>query len=92
VNAPRPRWLAGLIAKHGEPLIVREVADDGWAQEHTWPGGMSVRLGRTWHTHYAVATRGMRSAQVNSDVELADADISAVVALAGLDDAPERAS
>jgi hypothetical protein len=86
--ADNPRWLAGLIAKHGEPTgrqadVRREWH---WGEERgveiCWSGGFGS----------VDAWQPDRMASVALRSEPTDADISAVVALAGLDDAPGCAS
>lgn len=91
--ADNPRWLAGLIARHGEPLIVRRVYDMSTDLEYEWPDRI-VRVGESWGTHFVVAARrGGRVVNLGGlDHQPTDADISGVVALAGLCDAPEVAS
>lgn len=85
----RPAWLAGLIARHGEPLIVRRVYDMSSDVEYAWrEPGFTVRVGQSWDCHYVSATRhGGRFVNLGGlEQPPTDADISGVIALAGLDD------
>jgi hypothetical protein len=91
----RPRWLAGLIARHGQPTLYQpDPVRLGESRYSTWAWvGLGVQVEQTLTTWTVTAHRnGIRAKLAGLRAYPTDAQISAVVALAGLDDAPGRAS
>jgi hypothetical protein len=94
-RAEQPRWLAGLIAKHGQPVTFQpEPITLGASRFQTWAWawvGCGVQVEQTLTTWTVSAHRRGRLAKLAGLKRYpTDAEISGVVALAGLDDAPDR--